>query len=70
MTSVLGMTREGRLIHKIGDGYFRYTKLNKDELKTLNTLVSEGMATVVKKGIGYAALIKLTDQGKIINNEC
>lgn len=70
MTSVLGMTREGRLIHKIGDGYFRYTKLNKGELKTLNTLVSEGMATVVKKGIGYAALVKLTDQGKIINNEC
>ncbi|MEH7348230.1 hypothetical protein [Gottfriedia acidiceleris] len=70
MTSVLGMTREGKLIHKIGDGYFRYTKLNKDELKTLNTLVSEGMATVVKKGIGYAALVKLTDQGKIINNEC
>ncbi|PGS48626.1 hypothetical protein [Bacillus sp. AFS041924] len=70
MTTVLGMTKEGKLMHKIGDGYYRYTKLNKDELKTLNLLVSEGMATVIKKGIGYAALVKLTDQGKVINNEC
>ncbi|PGM55485.1 hypothetical protein [Bacillus sp. AFS053548] len=70
MTTVLGMTREGRLIHKIGEGYYRYTKLNKDELKILNILVGEGMATVEKKGIGYAALVKLTEQGKIIKHEC
>lgn len=70
MTTVLGMTSEGRLIRKIGDGYYRYTQLNKDELKTLNILVGEGMATVLKKGTGYAALVKLTEQGKIINNEC
>lgn len=70
MTTVLGMTKEGRLIHKIGDGHYQYTKLNKDEVKTLNTLVCEGMVTVVKNGIGHEALVKLTDQGKIINNEC
>ncbi|PEL09942.1 hypothetical protein [Bacillus sp. AFS017336] len=70
MTTVLGMTSEGRLMHKIGNGYYRYTKLNKDELKLLNLLVNEGMATVIKKGIGYAALIKLTEQGKLISNEC
>ncbi|MEE6450066.1 hypothetical protein RAH41_05765 [Gottfriedia acidiceleris] len=70
MTTILGMTREGRLIHKIGDGYYRYTKLNKDELKILNILIGEGMATVVKKGIDNAALVKLTEQGKMIKHEC
>ncbi|PEJ60547.1 hypothetical protein CN692_00200 [Bacillus sp. AFS002410] len=70
MTTVLGMTSEGRLMHKIGNDYYRYTKLNKEELKLLNILVNEGLATVIKKGIGYTALVKLTEQGKLISNEC
>jgi len=69
MTTVLGMTKEGELLHKISNGYYRYTKLNKEELKLLNILVQDGMATVMKKGTGYTALVVLTERGKMISNE-
>lgn len=69
MTTVLGSTKEGKLMHKIGNGYYRYSKLNKEELSTLNLLVQAGNASVLKKGKGYAALIKLTERGRMICNE-
>jgi hypothetical protein len=70
MTTVLGMTKEGELLHKIGNGNYPYTKLNKDDLKSLNLLVNEGIAIVVKKGMSNPPLIQLTDRGRVICNEC